>query len=143
METETIASPGADVPLPDGATTRAIAWLTAWDSQGVHRTATSGDEAGADWLIREATGLGATPEVEKFALDRLDPIDAFLEYEGVRIPGVPVFDAPPTGVDGVMGCPCSAGVGEAGRRESSDAGPSVQCRRHDPRRIAPEHRSWS
>jgi hypothetical protein len=74
---EVIGSTGADVRLSDNATTRAIAWLTAWDSQGVHRTATSGDEAGADWLIREATGIGAAPEVEKFALDRLDPIDAY------------------------------------------------------------------
>jgi hypothetical protein len=51
---EVIGSTGADVRLSDNATTRAIAWLTAWDSQGVHRTATSGDEAGADWLIRES-----------------------------------------------------------------------------------------
>jgi hypothetical protein len=31
--------------------TQAAAWLTTWDAQGVHRTATAGDEAGADWLI--------------------------------------------------------------------------------------------
>src|SRR5262249_33826987 len=60
-----------------------------------------GDQAGADWLFREAAGLGVTPMVEKFALDRLDPIDAYLECDGVRIPGVPVFDAPATGADGV------------------------------------------
>jgi hypothetical protein len=100
---ETIASTGADVRLSDSATTRAIAWLTAWDSQGFHRTATSGDEAGADWLIREAAGIGAAPEVEKFALDRLDPIDAYLEFDSTRIPGIPVFDAPATGGDGVAG----------------------------------------
>jgi len=55
---------------------RAAAWLRAWDSQGIHRTATAGDQAGADWLIEEAAGLGAAPAVEEFALDRLDPIDA-------------------------------------------------------------------
>jgi hypothetical protein len=81
--------------LPD-ATTRAIAWLTAWDAQGLHRTATAGDQAGADWLIGEAAGIGAAPEVEKFALDRLDPIGAYLKFSGVRIPGAPVFDAPAT-----------------------------------------------
>jgi hypothetical protein len=97
---ETIASTGADVRLSDSATTRAIVWLTAWDSQGFHRTATSGDEAGADWLIREAAGIGAAPEVEKFALDRFDLIDAYLEFDGTRIPGIPVFDAPATGGDG-------------------------------------------
>ena len=91
---ETIAPTSASVRLSDDATTRGIAWLTAWDSQGLHRTATAGDQAGADWLIREAAGIGAAPEVEKFALDRLDPIDVYLECDGLRIPGVPVFAAP-------------------------------------------------
>jgi hypothetical protein len=99
---ETLASNGPNGRLSDG-TTRAIAWLSAWDSQGVHRTATAGDEAGADWLIREIAGLGAAPTVEKFALDRLDPIDAYLEFDSTHVPGVPVFDAPATGGDGVVG----------------------------------------
>src|SRR5215470_16060706 len=99
---ETIAATGASASLPD-ATICAIAWLTAWDSQGIHRTGTAGDDAGADWLFREAAGLGVTPVVEKFALDRLDPIDAYLEYDDVRIPGVPVFDAPTTDTDGIAG----------------------------------------
>jgi hypothetical protein len=89
--------------LSDDATIRAIAWQTAWDSQGIHRTATVGDQAGADWLIQEATGLGAAPAVEKFALDRLDPVDTYLELDGARIPGVPVFDAPSSGGDGIAG----------------------------------------
>ena len=87
----------------DDGTTRAIAWLTAWDSQGIHRTATGGDEAGANWLIREATALGAAPEIEEFSLDRLDPIEAYLEFDGRRVRGVPVFDAPATGPDGISG----------------------------------------
>jgi hypothetical protein len=99
----TIGSAGADVRLSDDATTRAIAWLTAWDSQGIHRTATVGDKAGAEWLTGEAVGLGAMPKVETFALDRLDPIDAYLEFDGTHIPGIPVFDAPATGADGVVG----------------------------------------
>src|SRR6516165_2045001 len=100
---ETIASTSASACSSDDVTTRAIAWLSAWDSQGIHRTATAGDEAGADWLIREAAGLGAVPAVETFTLDRLDPIDAYLEFDGVRIPGVPVFDSPSTESDGVAG----------------------------------------
>ena len=83
--------------------TQATPWLQAWDTQGIHRTGTAGDEAGADWLIREVAGLGVTPVVEKFALDQLDPIDAYLEFDSTRIPGVPVFDAPATGADGVAG----------------------------------------
>ena len=83
--------------------TRAVAWLTAWDSQGIHRTATAGDEAGANWLMHEAARLGATPGVEDFALDRLDAVDAYVECDGERIQGVPVFDAPGTGPDGIAG----------------------------------------
>ncbi|HEY1431093.1 MAG TPA: hypothetical protein VGF39_05630 [Stellaceae bacterium] len=69
----------------------------------IHRTATAGDEAGVNWLIREATGLGAAPAIEEFALDRLEPIDVYLEFDGRRVPGVPVFDAPATGPEGVSG----------------------------------------
>ena len=100
---ETITSTGPRARMSDDGTTRAIAWLTAWDSQGIHRTATAGDQAGGEWLIRECAGLGAAPTVEEFMLDRLDPIEAYLEYDGARVPGVPLFDAPATGDDGVAG----------------------------------------
>ena len=40
--------------MAEDGKTRATAWLEAWDGQGLHRTATAGDEAGADWLMREA-----------------------------------------------------------------------------------------
>jgi hypothetical protein len=89
--------------VSDHGATCAAAWLTAWDAQGIHRTATAGDEAGADWLIAETTGLGAAPEVEEFALDRLDRVAAYLKCDGARIPGVPVFDAPGTPAEGVVG----------------------------------------
>src|SRR6516225_2610890 len=107
---EAIAPTGASTCLSDDGTTRATAWLRAWDSQGIHRTATIGDQAGADWLIQEAAGLGAAPAVEKFALDRLDPVDTYLEFDGARIPGVPVFDATATGGDGVAGILGPAGA---------------------------------
>ena len=32
------------------AETRAAAWLEAWDAQGIHRTGTAGDLAGAELL---------------------------------------------------------------------------------------------
>ena len=100
---EAIAPTAVSACVSDDSTTRAAAWLRAWDSQGFHRTATTGDQAGADWLIEEADRLAAAPVVEKFALDRLDPIDTYLEFDGTRIPGLPVFDAPATGADGVVG----------------------------------------
>ena len=89
--------------MTDDGTARAIAWLSTWDSHGVHRTATAGDEAGAGWLTGEVARLGAAPTVEAYALDRLDPAASYLEIGGERIPGVPVFDAPATSAGGLAG----------------------------------------
>jgi hypothetical protein len=97
---------------PDDAVMRATAWLKVWDSHGTHRTATEGDNAGAEWLMAEVARLGVSPTVENFSLDRLDPIAAYLELEGARIAGVPVFDAPATSADGVTGALSAIG-GEA------------------------------
>jgi hypothetical protein len=58
----------------DDANARAVTWLTAWDSQGSHRTGTTGDDAGARWLEHEAAALGAEVANEVFTLDRLDPV---------------------------------------------------------------------
>src|SRR5438876_9355145 len=92
-------------PLPDfdEAQARAAGWLKAWDGQGLHRTATLGGRAGAAWLAREAAALGAEVTIEEFALDRLDPLDCFLELGGRQIAAVPVFDAPATDAQGVTG----------------------------------------
>lgn len=84
-------------------------WLRAWDSQGFHRTGSDGDEAGAAWLAHEAAALGAWVTSEAFKLDRVDPVDAWLEIDGERIDGVPVFDAPSTGPEGVSGALGPAG----------------------------------
>ena len=85
------------------AEVRAAAWLQAWDGQGVHRTGTAGDAAGADWLATEARALGANAVIEEFAFDRLDPVACFLEIGGERIDAVPVFDAPATDANGIRG----------------------------------------
>jgi hypothetical protein len=82
---------------------RAAAWLQAWDAQGVHRTGTAGDAAGAEWLAREAAALGASVALEPFRLSRIDPESCWVESAGGRIEGVPVFDSPPTGPGGVNG----------------------------------------
>jgi hypothetical protein len=84
-------------------TSSVAGWLRAWDSQGFHRTGTEGDEAGAAWLAEEAGRLGAVVTTEAFTLQRIDPVAAFLEVDCARIEAVPVFDAPPTGPDGIGG----------------------------------------
>src|SRR6266542_2747973 len=92
-------------PLPDfdKAQSRAAAWLKAWDGQGIHRTATIGGRAAAAWLAREAAALGAEITMEGFALDRLEPVECFLEFGEQRIEVVPVFDAPATEPSGISG----------------------------------------
>ena len=105
-------------------------WLRAWDSQGHHRTGGDGDEAGAAWLAREAESLGAMVTSEAFALDRIDPVEACLELDGERIEGVPVFDAPPTGPDGVSGTLGPAGGDAAiGVAALAWVGPVLQLER--------------
>jgi hypothetical protein len=98
---------------PGAGAERAAHWLAAWDGQGWHRTATAGDEAGARWLAGEAAALGCEPQVEEFSLDRLDPVAAYLELDGERIPAVPVFDAPATEGNGVSGALGPIGSGAA------------------------------
>ncbi|HWB48202.1 MAG TPA: hypothetical protein VG651_03755 [Stellaceae bacterium] len=90
-------------PAMTEAERRAAGWLRAWDGQGIHRTGTEGDSAGATWLADEARALGAPVTVEEFAFERLDPGIAYLEIGGERIDAVPVFDAPATDADGVSG----------------------------------------
>jgi hypothetical protein len=72
----------------------------------------TGDEAGPRWLAHEATILGVEATSEVFKLDRLEPVACYLELDGERIPGVPAFDAPGTGADGVTG-PLSSSAHEA------------------------------
>ncbi|MBV9584666.1 MAG: hypothetical protein JO213_07255 [Alphaproteobacteria bacterium] len=92
-------------PLPDfdEAQARAAAWLAAWDRQGLHRTGTAGDLAGAEWLGQEAIELGAEVWIEEFALDRLDPVRCCVEFGVRQLAAVPVFDAPATGAQGISG----------------------------------------
>jgi len=99
--------------MPIEAEDRAARWLRAWDGSGIHRTGTAGDHAGAAWLAEEAKSLGANVSLEEFALDRLDPITAHLEVDDTRIDGVPVFDAPVTGPDGITGALGPAGSAAA------------------------------
>lgn len=83
------------------AEARVAVWLKAWDSQGIHRTATPGDEAGAAWLAREAEAIAGPVASESFQIERIDPVAAYVEFDGVRINGEALFDGPGTGPEGV------------------------------------------
>ncbi|MCC6719466.1 MAG: hypothetical protein IT555_16420 [Acetobacteraceae bacterium] len=94
----------------DDAVARAAAWLRAWDSQGIHRTATAGDQAGADWLAGEARAIGGEVGFEAFDVSRIDVDVAFVEIEGERIAGEKMFDSPDT-PDGRVMALASVGPG--------------------------------
>ena len=66
-------------------------------------TATRGDEAGTVWLARAAASLGAEITSWRVVLVRVLPIACYLNLDGVRISGVPSFDTPATGNDGIAG----------------------------------------
>lgn len=99
--------------VSDDAMARAERWLTTWDSQPFHRTGTAGDTAGCEWLMDEVEKLGATPKTEEFTLERLDPITAYVEIDGMQIDGVPVFNSPATPTRGVSGSLGSLGSAAA------------------------------
>src|SRR5688572_11694861 len=88
--------------------------LREYDSFGIHRTGTEGDERCARWLAEEARRLGAKSDLESLPFSRLDVKTCFVEVGGQRIEGVPLFDAPLTGPEGVSGTLAAAGAGAAG-----------------------------
>lgn len=124
----------------DEAKARAITWLTAWDSQGVHRTETDGDEAGARWLADEAAGLGVEVASEVFTLDRLEPVACYLELDGELISGVPVFDAPVTRADGLTGTLTLSGQAD-GILVAQPSPRSVYTREYENLRRSTAHRA--
>ncbi|MHB1206174.1 MAG: M28 family peptidase [Rhodospirillaceae bacterium] len=94
----------AQSETPTDALERRVAgWMEAFDAQGNHRTATDGDKASADWLVREAGKFGVAASLEYFALDRVDPQAVYIVVNGRRIEGVPLFDAAFTGPEGITG----------------------------------------
>ncbi len=131
---------------------RAAAWLQAWDGQGTHRTATAGDEAGADWLAAEAAALGVAPRFEAFDLDRLDPGGCYLEFAGTRVDAVPAFDAPATAeVEGRLGAEIAvaeltprtvySGEYRALRQQGGHRGAGHRLQRRRPRHGPPQRRA--
>ena len=77
--------------------------LATYDAQGNHRTGTSVDNASAQWLARQVQQSGAEPELEPFALSRVDPQSCHLRVADRSIAGVPLFDANFTDGEGVRG----------------------------------------
>ncbi len=81
--------------------------LADYDRQGIHRTATDVDDRSADWLADQAERSGGTSSIETFTLDRVDVAEAYVEIDGRRVDGLPMFDGTFTDDVGISG-----GLGE-------------------------------
>lgn len=112
--------------------------VKAYSDQGIHRTATDVDERSADWLVREAADAGLTASREAFTIDRVDPLAAYIESDGRRIEGIPLFDAAFTDAAGIQGTlggdialvdltPNAAGSGPVGEARRSNAQKALVC----------------
>ena len=100
--------------------------MVGWDRIDEHRTGSPGDAQTARWLSSEIESLGADPEIEEFAFNRLIPVDPCLEFGTQRIAGLPCFDAPGTPPEGIEGrlVPLG-GNGEIGLLRFEPIGPTA------------------
>ncbi|HVS14223.1 MAG TPA: hypothetical protein VMV46_09880 [Thermoanaerobaculia bacterium] len=100
---------GARGPSDDdgGLEERIARWIREYDAQGIHRTGTDGDRRSAEWMAQIARSHGLEPMLEELPFERLDARSAFVELPGAggvkRVDGIPLYDAPPTGPEGVRG----------------------------------------
>jgi len=89
--------------VPDALEHRLASVIREYDAQGNHRTGTAVDDASAEWLADHVRHLGATPSLETFTLDRIDPQACHLRIADRCIGGVPLFDGGSTDAEGVHG----------------------------------------
>ena len=75
--------------------------IRTYEEQGFHRTGTAVDKISGDWLANEVRQIGLEPMREEFSLSRVDPVNASLVVNEVKIEGLPFFDG---------GFTCSAGI---------------------------------
>ena len=93
----------ADARSLDDTAQRAADVIKGYSAEGMHRTGTAVDRASADRLLALARAAGASPSLAPFDLSRVDPTTSFLEIDGRRVEGLPMFDAAFTPADGIAG----------------------------------------
>jgi hypothetical protein len=105
-----------------------------YDAQGIHRTATEVDESSAHWLANQLQATGIEAKLESFPINRVDLDETFLDIDGRRIGGVPLFDtgftesAGISGRLGVEGSNAEIGLFEASSQDGTDrSGPLRQA----------------
>jgi hypothetical protein len=97
-----------------------------YDAQGIHRTATEVDGISAHWLAGQLKSTGVEAKLETFSINRVDLDETFLDIDGRRIGGVPLFDTSFTSSDGIsghfgpVGSNAEIGLFEASPQDDSD-----------------------
>jgi hypothetical protein len=89
-------------PKP-GVVERISRVIQDYDAQGIHRTGTDVDDASGAWLLEQARGAGATAEVGRFRLSRVDVRTCAVRAASRSIEGLPLFDGGFTPAEGVSG----------------------------------------
>ncbi|MDP6493978.1 MAG: hypothetical protein QGI09_00835, partial [Dehalococcoidia bacterium] len=82
---------------------RVANYIRAYDAQGWHRTGTEIDLMSATWLAQQVNANGFEAHQETFDLSRITPVRNFLDVDGTKIDGLPLFDGSFTGDRGIQG----------------------------------------
>ena len=77
--------------------------IREYDLQGWHRTGSEVDPASAHWLADRAGQLGIEAALESLPFQRVDPGENYVEIDGRRIDGMPLFDGSYTDAKGKSG----------------------------------------
>ena len=77
--------------------------IQEYDEQGWHRTGTEIDHESARWLLEQARERGLDGTLETFKLSRIDPELSYIETDGHRVEGLPLFDGSFTDREGIRG----------------------------------------
>jgi hypothetical protein len=83
--------------------TRVSRWVSEYDSQGVHRTGTAGDQECARWLGEVLEEVGVDAALDPLPFGRIDSINCHVRVGRETVEAVPVFDGPFTEPEGVTG----------------------------------------
>jgi len=85
------------------AHSRVARMIRDYDAQGDHRTGSPVDAQSGLWLSDRVDDAGIVPELEWMGIPTIESQAAFLEINGRRIDGVPLYDGGVTTPEGITG----------------------------------------
>ena len=75
----------------------------AFDASGMHRVGTAGDLASGAWFENATAQTGVAVTRMLVPIQRIIVEEAYIECAGMRIDGLPIFDAPASPIEGIAG----------------------------------------